>query len=127
RVDRRVHTLDPSRRVAGRDGSLGQPASEVFWILVLRHALDGNDGRMNSRRRMTEPLPRPSRAEGTAAAVRTIPEWTARGLDVLFCGINPGLYSAATGYHFARPGNRFWSALAAGGVNVGVLRAAQRA
>jgi TDG/mug DNA glycosylase family protein len=30
---------------------------------------------------------------------------------VLFCGINPGLYSAATGFHFARPGNRFWPAL----------------
>ena len=37
------------------------------------------------------------------------------GLDVLFCGINPGLYSGATGYHFARPGNRFWPALHAGG------------
>ena len=35
----------------------------------------------------------------------------ASGLDVLFCGINPGLYSAATGNHFARPGNRFWPAL----------------
>jgi TDG/mug DNA glycosylase family protein len=32
-------------------------------------------------------------------------------LDVLFCGINPGLYSAATGHHFARPGNRFWPTL----------------
>ncbi|MFD1499716.1 G/U mismatch-specific DNA glycosylase [Streptosporangium lutulentum] len=32
-------------------------------------------------------------------------------LEVLFCGINPGLYSAATGHHFARPGNRFWPAL----------------
>lgn len=32
-------------------------------------------------------------------------------LDVLFCGINPGLYSGATGHHFARPGNRFWPAL----------------
>jgi TDG/mug DNA glycosylase family protein len=30
---------------------------------------------------------------------------------VLFCGINPGLYSAATGHHFARPGNRFWRTL----------------
>jgi TDG/mug DNA glycosylase family protein len=29
----------------------------------------------------------------------------------MFCGINPGLYSAATGHHFARPGNRFWPAL----------------
>jgi TDG/mug DNA glycosylase family protein len=37
------------------------------------------------------------------------------GLDVLFCGINPSLYSAATGCHFARPGNRFWPALHAGG------------
>jgi TDG/mug DNA glycosylase family protein len=33
------------------------------------------------------------------------------GLKVLFCGINPGLYSGATGHHFARPGNRFWRAL----------------
>lgn len=32
-------------------------------------------------------------------------------LKVLFCGINPGLYSTATGFHFARPGNRFWKAL----------------
>ena len=32
----------------------------------------------------------------------------APGLDVLFCGINPGLYTAAIGHHFGRPGNRFW-------------------
>jgi len=32
-------------------------------------------------------------------------------LRVLFCGINPGLYSGATGHHFARPGNRFWPTL----------------
>jgi double-stranded uracil-DNA glycosylase len=37
------------------------------------------------------------------------------GLRVLFCGINPGLYSAATGLHFARPGNRFWPVLHASG------------
>ncbi len=35
----------------------------------------------------------------------------ARDLRVLFCGINPGLYSGATGHHFARPGNRFWPTL----------------
>ena len=40
----------------------------------------------------------------------------APGLRVLFCGINPGLYSAATGHHFARPGNRFWPALHASGL-----------
>ena len=39
----------------------------------------------------------------------------APGLKVLFCGINPGLYSGATGHHFARPGNRFWPALHAAG------------
>ncbi|WP_245996601.1 G/U mismatch-specific DNA glycosylase [Streptomyces armeniacus] len=39
----------------------------------------------------------------------------APGLRVLFCGINPGLYSAATGHHFARPGNRFWPVLHAAG------------
>ena len=32
-------------------------------------------------------------------------------LRVLFCGINPGLYSASVGHNFARPGNRFWRAL----------------
>jgi TDG/mug DNA glycosylase family protein len=42
-------------------------------------------------------------------------------LSVLFCGINPGLYSGATGLHFARPGNRFWRALHAGGFTDRVL------
>jgi double-stranded uracil-DNA glycosylase len=46
-----------------------------------------------------------------AARELTIPDVAAPGLRVLFSGINPGLYSAATGYHFARPGNRFWPAL----------------
>lgn len=46
-----------------------------------------------------------------AAAGKTIPDVTGPDLLVLFSGINPGLYSAATGHHFARPGNRFWPAL----------------
>jgi double-stranded uracil-DNA glycosylase len=49
-----------------------------------------------------------------AARHRTVPDvLPAPGVPfrVLFCGINPGLYSAATGWHFARPGNRFWPAL----------------
>src|ERR1700759_46188 len=49
-----------------------------------------------------------------AARFRTVPDvLPAPGapFHVLFCGINPGLYSAATGWHFARPGNRFWPAL----------------
>jgi len=40
-----------------------------------------------------------------------VPDVVADGLHVLFCGINPGLMTAATGHHFARPGNRFWPAL----------------
>jgi double-stranded uracil-DNA glycosylase len=49
-----------------------------------------------------------------AARERTIPDVLPEPgapFRVLFCGINPGLYSAATGWHFARPGNRFWPAL----------------
>jgi double-stranded uracil-DNA glycosylase len=56
-------------------------------------------------------VPRPARADLAAAAGRTLADVAAPGLRVLFCGINPGLYSAATGFHFARPGNRFWPAL----------------
>jgi TDG/mug DNA glycosylase family protein len=51
-----------------------------------------------------------------------IPDVIAPGLRVLFAGINPGLYSAATGYHFARPGNRFWPALHRSGFTERVLR-----
>jgi double-stranded uracil-DNA glycosylase len=53
----------------------------------------------------------PNRAELLACAGRTIDPVIAPGLRVLFCGINPGLYTAWTGHHFARPGNRFWPAL----------------
>ncbi len=53
----------------------------------------------------------PSRDELESARDRLIPDVVAPGLDVLFSGINPGLVSAWTGHHFARPGNRFWPAL----------------
>lgn len=54
---------------------------------------------------------RPDRKMLLEAAGRTISDVIAKNLRVLFCGINPGLYSAAVGQHFARPGNRFWPAL----------------
>jgi TDG/mug DNA glycosylase family protein len=54
---------------------------------------------------------RPTRAELEAARALTVPDVVAPGLRVLFCGINPGLYTAAIGHHFGRPGNRFWPAL----------------
>jgi len=54
---------------------------------------------------------KPSRADLLAAQDKTVRDVIAPDLRVLFCGINPGLYSAATGHHFARPGNRFWPTL----------------
>ncbi|XXX32541.1 G/U mismatch-specific DNA glycosylase [Sorangium sp. So ce117] len=64
---------------------------------------------------------RPTRDELLAAAGKTVPDVIAPDLDVLFCGINPGLYTAAVGHNFARPGNRFWPALHAGGFTDRVL------
>lgn len=58
---------------------------------------------------------KPDAAALKAAEQKLLPDLIAPGLKVLFCGINPSLYSAAVGLHFARPGNRFWPALYAGG------------
>lgn len=68
--------------------------------------------------RARKPLPawpKPTRAEILAAVNKRVADVIAPDLDVLFCGINPGLYTAAIGHHFGRPGNRFWPALHAGG------------
>jgi TDG/mug DNA glycosylase family protein len=56
-----------------------------------------------------------------AAKGKTIPDLLAPDLSILFCGINPGLYSAAIGRHFARPGNRFWPTLHGAGITDRVL------
>jgi TDG/mug DNA glycosylase family protein len=56
-------------------------------------------------------LSTPSRDELEAARGRTIPAVLAPGLNVVFVGINPGLWSGATGHHFAHPRNRFWKTL----------------
>ena len=69
---------------------------------------------------------RPAQEQLLAARDTTIPDVVAPGLRVLFAGINPGLYSAATGYHFARPGNRFWPALYAAGFTDRVLHPAEQ-
>jgi TDG/mug DNA glycosylase family protein len=58
---------------------------------------------------------KPTKQQLLAAEGKTVPDVVAPGLRVLFCGINPGLYTAAVGHHFARPGNRFWPALYAAG------------
>jgi len=58
---------------------------------------------------------KPTKVQLTLAYGRPIPDIIAPDLRILFCGINPGLYSGATGRHFARPGNKFWKALHQGG------------
>lgn len=58
---------------------------------------------------------RPTREQLQEADRRRLRDVIAPDLDVLFCGINPGLYSGAVGHHFARPGNRFWPTLFASG------------
>jgi TDG/mug DNA glycosylase family protein len=64
---------------------------------------------------MTTPPRKPTPEELRSAYGRALPDVIAPALRVLFCGINPGLYTAAVQHHFARPGNRFWPALHDGG------------
>src|SRR6186997_2375423 len=64
----------------------------------------------------TLPTPwKPTKAQLLAAHRKRVPDLVAKDLVVLFAGINPGLYTAAIGRHFGRPGNRFWPALFGGG------------
>lgn len=58
---------------------------------------------------------KPTKEQLLAATSKKVRDVIAPDLRVLFCGINPGLYTAAVGHHFARPGNRFWPTLFAAG------------
>ena len=64
---------------------------------------------------------KPTKEQLLAATEKSVRDVIAPDLRVLFSGINPGLYTAAVGHHFARPGNRFWPALYAGGFTDRVL------
>jgi len=64
---------------------------------------------------------KPTKEQLLAATEKTVRDVIAPDLRVLFCGINPGLYTAAVGHHFARPGNRFWPTLYAAGFTDRVL------
>ncbi|MEA2677658.1 MAG: double-stranded uracil-DNA glycosylase [Chloroflexota bacterium] len=66
---------------------------------------------------MKRPLP----AEVATARERTVPDVIAPGLRILFVGINPGIWSGATGFHFAKPGNRFWKAIHLAGLTPTLL------
>jgi TDG/mug DNA glycosylase family protein len=69
---------------------------------------------------------RPDKAALDAARGKRLRDVIKPDLKVLFCGINPGLYSAATGHHFARPGNRFWPALHAAGFTPRLLHPSEK-
>lgn len=71
-------------------------------------------------------MKKPTKEELQAAAGKSIRDVIAPNLDVLFCGINPGLYSGATGHHFAKPGNRFWPALHKSGFTAEQLDPSQK-
>jgi len=58
---------------------------------------------------------KPTKKQLREAIKKTVRDVIAPDLHILFCGINPGLYTAAVGHHFARPGNRFWPTLYAAG------------
>ncbi len=75
---------------------------------------------------MKPAIAKPSRADLLAAQNKTVRDVIAPSLRVLFCGINPGLYSGATGHHFARPGNRFWPTLHRAGFTPRLLDPSQK-
>ncbi|AHM58538.1 DNA glycosylase [Flammeovirgaceae bacterium 311] len=75
-----------------------------------------------TKKRQHLKAPKPTPAALQAAENSKLPDLISPGLQVLFCGINPSLYSAATGFHFARPGNRFWPALYGAGFTPQLLK-----
>ena len=75
----------------------------------------GLSGNRRRKRRDFATVFKPTPQEILAAHGKKVADIIATKLKVLFCGINPGLYSGAVGHHFARPGNRFWPALYAAG------------
>ena len=68
----------------------------------------------------------PTKDELTKTVTKRIDDLIRPNLTVLFCGINPGLYSAYSGYHFGRPGNRFWRVLFMAGFTKRLLQASEQ-
>src|SRR3954470_2138552 len=85
-----------------------------------------SSNRMRNRAATSSARHKPTPAELAAAAGKGIRDVIAPGLRVLFVGINPGLYTAATGHHFARPGNRFWPTLHAAGFSDRLLHPSEQ-
>ena len=64
---------------------------------------------------------KPTKEDLRDAVNRTTEDLIDYNLKVLFCGINPGIWSGATGFHFAKPGNRFWKVLHLSGFTERIL------
>src|SRR5204863_8072257 len=95
-------------------------SSELDFTIFPRRHVSRSRQSLSSppRLRMNRTLPipwKPTKAQVLAAGDKLVPDLIAKDLIVLFAGINPGLYTAAIGRHFGRPGNRFWPALHGGG------------
>jgi TDG/mug DNA glycosylase family protein len=75
-----------------------------------------------SRAAVCERIVKPTKEELAAAVGKIVPDLIAPNLRVLFCGINPSVYSAVVRHHFARPGNRFWPTLHKAGFTPRLLR-----
>src|SRR5882724_10886220 len=58
----------------------------------------------------------PVETKTTATPEKSLPDYLAPNLKLLFIGINPGSYSAKVGHYYARPGNLFWWALSNSGL-----------
>src|SRR5271155_1170564 len=83
---------------------------EILWFQAPHCQHHSFQGRRPLNRTMPTPW-KPTKAQLLAAHTKLVPDLAAKNLIVLFAGINPGLYTAAIGRHFGRPGNRFWPAL----------------
>src|SRR3954451_25317719 len=82
--------------------------------MIMSARFPGNKTTRKHVERTNRKLPtpwKPTKAQLLAAHDKLVPDLIAKNLIVLFAGINPGLYTAAIGHHFGRPGNRFWPAL----------------
>src|ERR1043165_3735583 len=92
----------------------GDPGNLIGPIRPVGPITTPNSHKRLYNRVMPKPW-KPSKEQLLSATTKTVRDVIAPDLKVLFCGINPGLYTAAVGHHFARPGNRFWPALHASG------------